>query len=115
MKKKQIRINFVDYLYYTIGREQRGVKVILIPLLWVFLLIVMHIKRPLHIGWCIFFAVLAGLADYGFCKIYDKRGSAVRKYFDKTRYAKAVWKWSMCMIWFVVWGGVVPFVIIKLL
>lgn len=114
MKKKQIKINFFDYLYYTIGTGIRGIEILLIPFLWLAVLIFTHIG-PCHIGYGISYAVVIGLVDYVLRCIYDKREPLVRQYFDKTRYAKAVRKWSMCMIWFVVWGGVVPFVIIKLL
>ena len=82
MKKRQIKINFIDYLYYTIGGGVWGVKFILIPFLWVFSLIFVMIS-PLHIGWGIFLAVVGGLLCYGFSYIYDKRGPAVRQYFDR--------------------------------
>lgn len=111
MKKEQIRINFFDYLYYTIGTGVRGIEILLIPLLWVFLLIVMNMRRPLHIGWCIFFAVLAGLVDYGISYIYDKRGPAVRQYFDNTKYSKEGWKWLTFTLWLVL-CGVLPSLII---
>ena len=111
MKREKIRINFFDYLYYTIGTGVRGIEILLIPLLWVFLLIVMNMRRPLHIGWCIFFAVLAGLVDYGISCIYDKRGPAVRQYFDNTKYRKEGWKWLTFVVWFFMWS-VLPFTII---
>ncbi len=114
MKNKQLKINFFDYLYYTIGTGVRGIEILLIPLLWVFLLIVMNMRRPLHIGWCIFFAVLAGLVDYGISYIYDKRGPAVRQYFDNTKYSKEGWKWLTFTVWVTVWG-VIPFAIVALL
>ncbi len=112
MKKKQIRINFFDYLYYTIGTGFKGIEVLLIPFLWLAVLIFTHIGS-FHIGWGISYAVVIGLVDYGFRCIYDKRGPLVRQHFDKTRYAKADWKWLTFMGCFFVWG-VVPFVIIKM-
>ena len=108
MKKKKIRINFIDYLYYTIGSEVLGVEILLLPALWIMLLIMIHF----HIAWGIFFAVLAGLLDYGLREIYYKREKAVRKYFDNTKYGKPVWKEIAVVVWFVLWG-VVPFFIIK--
>ena len=111
MKKRQIKINFIDYLYYTIGGGVWGVKFILIPFLWVFSLIFVMIS-PLHIGWGIFLAVVGGLLCYGFSYIYDKRGPAVRQYFDKTKYSKEGWKWLTFVVWFVVWG-LIPLVLLK--
>ena len=111
MKKKQIRINFFDYLYYTIGTGVHGIELLLIPFLWLAGLI--FTIGTFHIGWGIFYAIVIGLVDYGIRCIYDKRGPLVRQHFDKTRYAKAGWKWLTFMMWLVVWG-VVPFVIIKM-
>ena len=110
---KQIKINFFDYLYYTIGTGIRGIEVLLIPFLWLAVLIFTQI-RPFHIGWGIAFAVGIGLLDYGLRYIYDKRGPAVRQYFDKTKYSKEGWKWLTFTVWVTVWG-VIPFAIVALL
>ena len=106
MKKKQIRINFIDYLYYTIGTEVCGQQILLLPALWISLLIMIHF----HIAWGILFAVLAGLLEYGLREIYYKREKAVRKYFNENKYGKPVWKGLAIGIWFILWG-VVPFLV----
>ncbi|MBP5514485.1 MAG: hypothetical protein J6Y04_06885 [Bacteroidaceae bacterium] len=113
MKKKRIRINFFDYLYYTIGTGVRGIEILLIPFLWLAVLIFTQIKT-FPIAWGILFAVVVGLLDYGIRCIYDKRGEAVRQYFDKTKYGKARWKWLTFMVWLIVMG-VLPLLIIRVI
>ena len=108
MKKKQIKINFIDYLYYTIGTEVLGREILLLPALWISLLIMIRF----HIAWGIIFAVLAGVLEYGLREIYYKREKAVRKYFNETKYSKRVWKYFAIVVWFVL-CGVVPGFIIK--
>ncbi len=103
MKQEQIKINFFDYLYYTIGTGWRGIEVLLIPFLWLAVLIFTRI-RPFHIGWGISYAIVMGLVDYGLRCIYDKRGPAVRQYFDNTKYSKEGWKWLTFVVWFFMWS-----------
>ena len=87
-----------------IGTEMSGIEIMLIPYLWLVAFICTLIKSSHIVWWCIFFAVVGGLLDYGIRRIYDKRGEAVRKYFDETKYRRDVWKGLTIVVWFIVCG-----------
>lgn len=116
-KKKKIKINFFDFLYYAVDAGGCGVEFIMMPILWIILLsmsLILPLINPsfISIGF-IALAIGAGLMDYLMRCYFYKREDAIWKHFDKTKYRKATWRWGFVGLWIFLWV-VLPLIVIGL-
>lgn len=115
-KEKKIRINIFDFLYYLLDTGVCGVESMLMPLFWLFFLIlslILPLSNPSIIKGGIAIAIGAGLIDLLMRCYFDKREAAIRKHFDKTKYSKPSWQWGVLALWIFLWF-IVPLIIIFL-
>ena len=108
MKKKR-KITIFDFLYYTIGREDRGLQALTLPFFWPS--IILSLLFPPKYG--IFFLIVVLVVIYLLIDHYfEKRESFIVKHFDKTKYRKFSWKFGISLAWITFWT-VVPLLFLK--
>ena len=109
MKKKRRKITIFDFLYYTIGREARGMEILTFPTIWPS--IILSLIFPPKYG--IFFSIVVLVVIYLLIDHYfEKRESFIVKHFDKTKYREFRWTTCLYMAWITFWT-VVPLLFLK--
>ena len=109
MKKKRRKITIFDFLYYTIGREYQGSRVLTLPFLWPS--IILALLFPPKYG--IFFSIVVIVViDLLIDHYFEKRESFIVKHFDKTKYREFRWTTCLYMAWITFWT-VVPLLFLK--
>lgn len=109
MKRKKRKITIFDFLYYTIGREVRGMEILTFPTIWPSLFLILLF--PFNYGFPLLLlvsVVIYLLIDHYF----EKRESFIVKHFDKTKYRKFSWKFGIIMAWITFWT-VVPLLFLQ--
>ena len=109
MKRKRRKITIFDFLYYTIGREARGMEMLTFPTIWLSLFLIQLF--PFNYGFPLL--LLVSVVIYLWLNHYfEKRESFIVKHFDKTKYRKFSWKFGIIMAWITFWT-VVPLLFLQ--
>ena len=100
MKRKRRKITIFDFLYYTIGREARGMEILTFPTIWPSLFLILLF--PFNYGFPLL--LLVSVVIYLWLNHYfEKRESFIVKHFDKTKYREFRWTTCLYIAWIIFW------------